>query len=328
MEFTFSNNAAGTKFLGLVMDSSRGRVLNLTECHLVNPWFVEGLTAVRKWWHESGLLAYRPPHDTGTLRTLILREGVTTGDRLAMLTVSGNPDYALKQHHLDSFVAFLREAIEPNSQPLSIFLRIQQQMRGQPTQFYEMQLYGPDHIREQMLSLQFKISPSAFFQPNTRQAERLYARALEMAQIPENSVVYDLYCGTGTLALCASLSASQVFGVELSPESSLDARENAKANGRLNVNIITGDVGKVLAEQNLPKPDLVMVDPPRSGLDPTAVKQLLALNCPKILYISCNSVTQAQNIGALIGYTLKAVQPVDQFPQTPHVENIALLERT
>lgn len=337
MEFSFSSNAAGSKFLGLMMDSSRGRVLNLTECHLVNPWFIEGLTAVRNWWEESDLDAYYPPKDAGSLRTLILREGISTGDRMAMLTVSGKPEYACKQHHLNSLVAVLRKAIEPAdpSKQLSIFLRIQQQIRGEATQFYEMQLYGSDHIREKLqiadAALQFKVSASAFFQPNTRQAERLYTLALRLAEIPEKSVVYDLYCGTGTLGICASLTASQVLGIELSPESSLDARENAKANGRENVTILTGDVAKVLAEirenNRFPLPDLVVVDPPRSGLDPSAIRHLQELKSPKILYISCNPATQAENIRNLPEYRLKLIQPVDQFPQTPHVENIAILER-
>lgn len=340
MEFTFSSNAAGTKFIGLILDSSRGRVLNLTECHLTNPWFIEGLTTVRKWWSESGLTAYHPPRDTGSLRTLILREGMRTGDRLAMVTVSGNPDYALKQHHLESLVAFLRETIEPDDpeKRLSIFLRIQQTAKGMATNFYEMHLYGPDHLREQLnisnAKLQFKVSPSAFFQPNSYQAEKLYSLALQHAAISKGNCVYDLYCGTGTLGICASQVASQVVGVELSPESSLDARENAKANGCENVSILTGDVAKVLEEirtkNSYPLPDVVMVDPPRAGLEPSAIRHLLDLKAPKIVYVSCNPATQAANIGVLVqeGYQLQQVQPVDQFPQTAHVENIALLVRS
>jgi 23S rRNA (uracil1939-C5)-methyltransferase len=135
------------------------------------------------------------------------------------------------------------------------------------------------------------------------------------------------------LGICASTIASQVLGIELSLESSLDARENAKANGCHNVTILPGDVGKVLEEnirQNrYPLPDVVMVDPPRVGLDAVAIRHLLALKAAKILYVSCNPATQAMNIQTLCesGYHLKLLQPVDQFPQTPHVENIAILER-
>lgn len=332
MEYTFSNDAAGKKYLGLVMDSSRGKVLSLSECHLVNPWFMEGLKAVRSWWGETDLSAYHPMRNSGSLRTLTLREGIRTGDRMAILTVSGNPDYALKKHHLESFTAFMRDAVEP-LQSLSLFLRIQQIGKGMPTNFYEMLLYGPDHIREELqmagVTLSFKISPAAFFQPNTRQAEKLYSLALQQLEIPEGSVVYDLYCGTGTLGICASKLAKKVIGIEISPESSLDARANVAANGCENVEILTGSVPELLAKGELPHPDIVMLDPPRMGLDPTTLKQILALSPSKILYISCNPLTQAANILELVqaGYKLALIQPVDQFPQTPHIENIAILIR-
>lgn len=345
MEYTFSKDASGKKFLGLVIESTDRRVFNLSECHLTNPWFVDALKAVRQWWLESGLEPYRLSRDTGSLRTLTLREGQRTGDRMAILTVSGNPEFSLHRHHLESFVAFLRDAVEPvNPQSfLSIFLRIQQIGEGMATNIYEMKLYGPDHIREVLeitlepektpFSVSFDISPSAFFQPNTRQAEKLYSAALSMANISKDSVVYDLYCGTGALGICLAKRVKQVIGVELRPESALDARNNAKRNECSNVTIVSGAVRYVLGqieERSLPSPDVVMVDPPRPGLDPQALKHLLQLKAPKILYVSCNPHTQAGNIAELLqnGYKLTAVQPVDQFPHTYHVENVAVLERS
>lgn len=339
MEFSFSSNRAGDLFLGLIMDSSQGKVLNLEVCHLVSPWFVEGLKAVRQWWQESGLQAYYPPKDTGTLRTLTCREGKRTGDRLVMLTVSGNPDYSLKEPHLESFVAFVRAAIEPihPRNKLSIFLRIHQARAGMPTEFYEMQLYGPDHIREELTigntAYHFNISPSAFFQPNTQQAEKLYSLAVNMTQLPNKATVYDLYCGTGTLGICFAKRAQQVIGIELSPESSLDARTNAALNKLDNLKILTGDVGRVLEkikeEQEYPLPDLVVLDPPRTGLDDRAIQHVIALQPPHILFISCNPRTQADNLAHLTraGYYVDAVQPVDQFPHTAHIENIVYLKR-
>lgn len=344
MEYTFSGDATGNKYLGLIIDSSRGKVLNLTECHLVNSWFTEALKTVRTWWNDSDLLPYHPHANKGSLRTLIVREGQRTWDRLVMLTVSGVPEYALQKHHLESFVKCLRNAIEPSNpeSKLSIFLRIQQAVKGVETNFYEMLLYGPDHIREVLsiqteptssTSLTFDVSPSAFFQPNTRQSEKLYSLALQMLEIPSNSVVYDLYCGTGTLGICAAKNAKEVLGIEISPESSLDARSNAAKNHLKNVKIMTGPVRDVIAamrkEGTLPLPDVVMVDPPRSGLDPDTLKHLADLKPPKLLYISCNPTTQAENMEVLLqmGYTIKAVQPVDQFPHTVHIENIVILER-
>lgn len=344
MEFTFSSDAAGQKFLGLIMDGSRGRVLNLTECHLVKPWFIDALQAARSWWEESGLQAYHPHRNTGSLRTLTVREGTSSGDRLVMLTVSGKPEDALNRRQLDAFVAALSKAIAPKDpeSSLSIFLRIQQAVKGQETQFYEMLLHGPDHLREQLkiavaesappLSLTFHVSPSAFFQPNTRQAERLYSKALQMLALKPKSIVYDLYCGTGTLGICAAHAAASVVGIEISHEAAVDARSNVKLNGLNNVEILRGAVHQVLEElcrrPEWTGPDAVMVDPPRSGLDAVTLGHLEAMRAPKLLYISCNPHSQVDNVAMLMkmGYELKAVQPVDQFPHTVHIENIVLLE--
>lgn len=343
MEFTFSSDAAGRHYAGLMIDGSRGKVLNLTECHLAHPWFIDALKATRQWWNEAELMAYHPHSNKGSLRTLTLRDGSRTGDRLVMLTVSGNPDFALQKQHLASFTAFLRDAAEPldPESQLSIFLRIQQIAKGTATNFYEILLHGPDHINEKLniqpkeeaASLAFAISPSAFFQPNTKQAERLYSIALQLLDIPNGSVVYDLYCGTGTLGICAAKHAKQVIGIEISPESSLDARTNVAANGLENVTILTGSVRDVMTairqEKTYPLPDVVMVDPPRIGLDPDTIKHLIELHPDKILYISCNPTTQVENIAVLkdAGYQITAIQPVDQFPHTVHIENIVVLKR-
>lgn len=341
MEFSFSNDAAKNHYLGLIIDSSKGRVLNLKECHLVHPWFIDALTAVREWWKETSLAAYHPHSDSGSLRTLTLREGMRSGDRLAMLTVSGNPDFALKKQDLESFTACLRQAIEPLEGQLSIFLRIHQAKKGMATQFYEMLLYGPDHIRETLFiqidsnlpatALTFSVSPSAFFQPNTRQAEKLYSTALQMLDITKESVIYDLYCGTGTLGICLAKHVKQVIGIEISPESSLDARTNISNNNIKNMTVLTGSVPdivkKMRSENQLPHPDIVMVDPPRPGLDAETIKHLIELRPRTILYVSCNPATQAENVIQLkeAGYRILAVQPVDQFPQTVHIENIVVL---
>ncbi|CCB87500.1 uncharacterized RNA methyltransferase pc1544 [Parachlamydia acanthamoebae UV-7] len=345
MEFSFSTDLSQNKYLGLIMDSSRGKVFNLTECHLTNSWFVDALKVTRNWWESSKLDAYHHYRNTGSLRTLTLREGQRTGDRMVILTVSGNPDYALHKNDLDAFVAGLRASIELDRPEcrLSIFLRIHQIAKGMASQFYEMVLYGPDQIREKLyiqsqseeqpVPLEFNISPSAFFQPNTRQAERLYSLALQLSSISTPITVYDLYCGTGTLSICLSKFAKTVVGVEICPEAVLDARSNAAKNGCSNVHFLCGAVHeqltKIIEENLFPLPDLVVVDPPRAGLDPHALQHLIKLSPKKILYVSCNPLTQVDNISNLIsqGYRLEAMQPVDQFPHTIHIENIAVLTK-
>lgn len=331
MEFTFSENRAGQKFLGLMIAQAEPYVFNLTECHLTSPWFAAVVAEVRTWWEASGLSAFYPPADRGSLRYLTLREALRTGQKMAILNVSGNPEFALNRAQLDGYVSAVKKGI---GEEVSIFLRIHQTKKGRPTHFYEMHLFGPDHIVEELhlkeRLFHFKISPSSFFQPNTLAAEKLYDAALSM--LPASSVVYDLYCGTGTLGMAASSFAKQVIGIELSPEAVLDAKENLARNGITNMTIYQGDVGQVItrlmADPSFMRPDSVIVDPPRAGLDTLALHHLKILRAKNIVYISCNPLTQAANVQELIkeGYRLKKLQPLDQFPHTYHIENIAFLE--
>jgi len=344
MEFTFSSDKYKKPYLGLLMNKGKGKVFNLSECHLPSPWFVDAVQAARQWWKQSGKEAYYPPKNIGSLQTLTLRDAKRTGDRLINLTVSGNPDYALKKDQLQRFVEAMRESVEPakGGGRLGIFLTIRQIKKGQRTQSFEMHLYGADHLREIVhiepgplappVSLTFKISPAAFFQPNPKQAEKLYSAMLQEACISSNAVVYDLYCGVGALGIAASRQAKWVIGVELSKEAALDARENVALNGRKNVDILTGSVHEILQkiqqEATLPPPDIVMVDPPRAGLGPIAIEQIMRLSAKKVVYVSCNPLSQAEDMKELARvYQLRAIQPVDQFPHTAHIENIAILTK-
>lgn len=339
MEFSFSQNKAGERFLGLVIGGSRGHVFHLSQCHLVSSWFSSVVVSVRSWWNESSLAAYRM-NNTGTLRTLTVREGKNTAEKLVMLTVSGNPDFAPSKKDLSSFVEAVKTTVpEEKWDALSIFLRIHQQCKGFETQFFEMHLFGKDHLKEQLtlpleppLPLTFKISPTSFFQPNTSQAEKLYAEALKQVTLPKKHVL-DLYAGTATLGMAFSFFAEKVTAIEINPHACFDAEVNKELNGVKNLEILCGDVGKKLEElvkrDDFVPPDLVVVDPPRTGLDSTALSTLLAINAPEILYISCNPATQFLNIQELVakGYSLAHLQPLDQFPHTLHVEMIAVLRR-
>lgn len=332
MEFTFSENRGGQRYLGLMIAQAEPYVFNLTECHLTSSWFTDVLSSVRTWWEASGIKAYYPPADSGSLRYLTLREAVRTGQKMAILNVSGNPEFALTRAQLDAYTAAVQSAVQGD---ISVFLRIHQTKKGKPTHFFEMHLAGPDHIVEELHlkegPLSFKISPISFFQPNTLSAEKLYDTALAM--LPKCPVVYDLYCGTGTLGMAASRHAVQVVGIELSPEAVIDAEANLVRNQIKNMTLHQGDVGKVITrlmgEPDFVRPDAVIVDPPRAGLDPLALHHLKTLLPKTIVYISCNPLTQAENVAELqkAGYVLKLLQPLDQFPHTYHIENIALLER-
>lgn len=333
MEFSFSQNREGERFLGLMLAGQKQRVFNLRECHLTSAWFAQVVGRVRGWWEESGLEAYHCPSDRGSLRTLTLREGKRTGEKMAFLTVSGNSAYALTRKDLEGFMKAVKGK---DKGVLSLFLRIQQAIKGQPTQFYEMHLDGPDHIRETLylgserVPHLFKISPTSFFQPNTEQAERLYNRVLELLGSKPQDCVFDLYCGTAALGLAVSKNAKEVIGIELNPHALFDAESNKEMNGIQNVTLLCGDVGEKLAElKGEKKPSLVILDPPRSGLAPQVFEHLKLLSPQKILYVSCNPETQARDLNLLIpeGYRLEHLQFVDQFPHTLHLESIALLSK-
>lgn len=319
MEFTFSENRAGTRFLGLMIAHAEPFVFNLEECHIAPSWMEESLQRVRVWWEASGLKAYHPHHNRGVLRYLTLRASVRGGQKMAILNVSQE----WEEKDEEGFARAMGEGF-------SLFIRTHQTQKGVPTHFTEKKLAGDSYMVEELHlkkgKLRFKISPSSFFQPNTLQAEILYETALQF--LDGERLVYDLYCGAGTLSLAASLYGEEVIGIELNPQAICDAQENARLNQRKNVRFFQGDTGAVLAQLD-GKPNAVIVDPPRAGLDENALNQIIKLAPEKIIYVSCNPLTQSENIRVLEqgGYSLISVQGVDQFPHTPHIESVAFLRK-
>jgi 23S rRNA (uracil1939-C5)-methyltransferase len=190
---------------------------------------------------------------------------------------------------------------------------------------------GAEYLEEELCGLRFRISHNAFFQTNTEMAERLYGIAAEMAALSGGERVFDLFCGIGTLGLTLAKRAGEVWGIELVAEAIVDADENARRNGITNSRFRAGDARKeirpLLAEAGTP--DLVVVDPPRAGLSKKIVRRLIECDASRIVYVSCNPTTLAPNAAQLAeaGYRLRRVKPVDMFPQTPHIECVALLEK-
>ena len=190
---------------------------------------------------------------------------------------------------------------------------------------------GNDHIFEQMEGLRFKIGPKSFYQTNSEQAYSLYKITRDYAGLTGHELVYDLYTGTGTIAQFVAKSAEKVIGIEYVPEAIDDAIENSRINGISNTHFFAGDIKDILVESFFEQhgyPDVVILDPPRAGIHEDVVKSLLHANPKRIVYVSCNPATQARDIALLSkNYALIKVQPVDMFPHTHHVENVALLER-
>ena len=187
-------------------------------------------------------------------------------------------------------------------------------------------IYGKEKIEEHLSNYKFNISPTAFFQVNTNQAEKLYNKAIEYADISSEDLVLDLYCGTGTIGILASKYAEKVIGIELNEQAINDANENKKLNNIHNIEFYAGDVGSILNKHNY-KPDVIIVDPPRAGLNSLAMSQILKIKPKKLVYISCDIMTLTRDLKNLLdSYNILELTPLDMFPMTSHVECVCVLE--
>ncbi len=352
MEFSFGDTAAREFALGLYPKGYRYEVLNLDECFLESSFVSEFLPRLRRWAVELGLEPYSNKHGTGFLRTLTIREGKRTGQRMLELTTTHDEEASCAGERVTAdevarrFCEFVVDtAADMGAQVSSIYWTQQRVVRGEPTRFIEHHLHGSPVLVEQMKLpgdqvLSFEIHPRAFFQPNTLQAERLYAEVLDKTGLRQaaqagkpTARVLDLYCGTGTIGLCMAPYSAHVAGIELQPDAVDNAWENARQNGIDNVSFFAGDVGKVLQQDDFKEAagavDLVVVDPPRGGLLADAREQLRVIDAPRIVYVSCNPKALARDLVELVdfGYAIDSIQPVDMFPHTYHVENVVLLEK-
>lgn len=340
MEFSFSENLKGTKYLGLVMQTGRF-VIDVERCFLASNWFSLVLKQVKKWWAKYNFSAFNFRNGEGFLRTLTIKEGKNTLEKMIVLTTSDS--YSLKKEEESDLILHIQNAFEEKEEKLSIYWNIQKTKKGIRTSFELKKLFGKDYILEDLyidafhekIHLSFQIGPFSFFQPNTYQAQKLYSIALKNLKDEElkDKVIFDLYAGTGTIGMILAKFSKKVLAVELNEDAYNQAIKNAKLNNITNFEIINDDVSKVLNElvikSNFEEPHIVVVDPPRAGLDQDSILNILKLNPKIILYISCNIKTQVENIKIFTenNYQLKILHPVDQFPHTPHIENIALLKR-
>ena len=273
---------------------------------------------VKAWCREQGLSAWDRREQHGLLRNLVVREGRRTGQLQARIVTSPGGSF-----DVDSLAA---------ASPVESFLWTRAASVAETTREGETQIVkGPAAIEEELSGLRFRISPDAFFQTNTEMAERLYGAAVELAGLSGREKVLDLFCGIGTIALVLALDAGEVWGVEIVEEAVADAIENARLNGIDNAHFFAGDVRLAMRPllEKSGSADVVVVDPPRAGLSQKVVRRVLEAEAKKIVYVSCNPTTLAPNARQMVdaGYELKTVRPVDMFPQTPHIECVALLER-
>jgi 23S rRNA (uracil1939-C5)-methyltransferase len=316
LEFSFGEGPGRELVCGFHATGSWETILHVEDCLLQSERGNELRRAVFAWCQEQGLDAYNRRLQSGFLRNLVVREGRRTGQFQVRLVTS--------EGELDTDA--LRAAIHVHSLLWTQVPGVAEVSTG-PTEIVD----GSPAFDEELGDLSVRISPDAFFQTNTEMAEQLYGVAAGYAQLQGWERVYDLFCGIGTIGLSLAPRAGELFGLEIVEEAVADAISNARLNQISNAQFFAGDVRTALRElvDRAGKPDVLVVDPPRAGLSQKVVRRIIEAGPRRIVYVSCNPTTLAPNAAQLVesGYTLKRVRPVDMFPQTPHIECVALLEK-
>ncbi len=319
LEYSFGLDDAGRLICGFHAPGRWDKVVEVTDCLLASEQANAARERVVQWCRAQGLAPYDRRSGQGFLRNLVVREGRRTGQlQVRLVTGPGRLE---------------RDDLSRAVQPADGVLWTRTQAVAETTQHGQTELLaGSDRLEEEIGGLRVRIAPEAFFQTNTEMAEHLYRLASEFAQLSGFERVYDLYCGIGTIALLISPRAAEVWGLELVEDAIADAIENAAANEIDNARFFAGDVRLVLRDltARAGSPDVVVVDPPRAGLSQKIVRRIIESSPRRIVYVSCNPTTLAPNAAQLTeaGYHLTRVRPVDMFPQTPHIECVALLERS
>jgi 23S rRNA (uracil1939-C5)-methyltransferase len=321
MRLRDSGKILETRGLGFHIPGKFDKVLDIKHCSLQTEPSNEIRNAVRKFAIEHDLTFYNIRNHEGILRNLIIRNNTKNELRLIVSLTEMNEKTEL-------LLGFLKEKFP---QIKSLFYVINTKLNDSISDLEPVLYAGEPHISETMEELHFKIGPLSFFQTNSLQALELYKVARDFAQITPKDIVYDLYTGTGTIALFAAKQAQKVVGIEYVEAAIEDAKYNAQQNGITNTVFFAGDMKDVL-NQNCTKrngkPDVVITDPPRAGMHPDVVARLLEMESPRIVYISCNPATQARDITELAKkYDVAKVQPVDMFPHTQHLECVVELCR-
>lgn len=278
---------------------------------------------IRRMLPEFKIQVYDERNASGWLRHVLVRRAFATGEVMVVL-VAAAPIFKLQK-------PFLKKLLELHPEISTVVLNINDGFTPVVLGKREKVLYGSGYIQDVLCGRRFRISPRSFYQVNPVQTELLYAKAMEYAQLKGDETVLDAYCGIGTIGICASDKAKQVIGVEINRDAVADAIVNARINGIKNCWFTAGDAGKYMEQmaKDSKCPDLVFMDPPRGGSDAAFLSALVRIAPPRIVYISCNPETLRRDLNTLCtgGYQVKAIQPVDMFPFTSHVETIVLLQR-
>jgi 23S rRNA (uracil1939-C5)-methyltransferase len=330
LEFTFSNKAWIDDFdkenpekkngLGFHVPKRFDKVLDLNECHLMPQEANDIRLEVKRLAEENDISFFDIRQQTGILRNLMVRR-TSLGDWMVLLSISERDE---------SVLDIILGGLKSKFPFISSLLFVINNKKNDTIFDLETEVYSGEHfISEKLGEYTFKVRPKSFFQTNTDQAYQLYSVAMDFAELQGSEVVYDLYCGTGSIGIFVSKKASKIVGIESVEDAIIDANENASANGIENCSYHVGDMKKVFTDDFIEangRPDVVITDPPRDGMHPDVVQQLIKLRPEKIVYVSCNPATQARDLEILSEtYDIIKSRAVDMFPHTHHVENVALL---
>lgn len=341
LEFTFSNRRYKTReemqldpilhqpaaerkeepALGFHVPRLFDKVIDITTCHLMEEPANIIKNTIRDFAIQQGYSFYDVRQHTGWLRNLIIRIS-TTGE--VMVNVCMAYDESTERPKL------LDHLLGQVPSITTLLYTINAKRNDSIYDLVPQVYFGKGYITEHLEDFQFKISPKSFFQTNSRQGEKLYRVARDFAELTGSEIVYDLYCGTGSIGIFVSRLAKKVIGVELIPDAIADARENAGLNDIGHASFFTGDVVDVCNDDFFARhgrPDVIITDPPRAGMHEKLVKKILEMQAPLVVYVSCNTATQARDLQLLNGkYEVTKVQPVDMFPHTHHIENVVQLK--
>ena len=334
MEFTFSNKRWLTleeiqseseitdkEALGFHVPGMFDKVININTCHLQKDPSNAIRLSIKQFADNNELTYFDIRNQQGLLRNLMIRTS-STNDLMVLMQFFEDDNVSIK---------LIMEHLKTTFSEITSLLYIINQKANNTMYDQEVICYnGKDHIMEEMDGLYFKIGAKSFFQTNSEQAKILYRKTKELAKITKDEIVYDLYTGTGTIAQYVASSAKKVIGIDSVEEGIKAAYENAKRNNINNCTFYTGDMKEIFTDEFTAKngmPDVIITDPPRDGMHKKVVEQILKIKPKRVVYVSCNSATQARDLSLLDEiYKVNHIQPVDMFPQTHHVENIIILK--
>jgi len=311
--------------LGFHVPKVYSKVINIEECYLQTDKATEILNFTRDFFKSRKTSIYSSKTNEGYLRNLVLRESFGFKQFMVNLVTFSEDPELMKQYS--------NELVTKFSFITTVINNINERKAMVAYGDYENVLYGDGIIHDLIGRYKFRISANSFFQTNTLQAEKLYKTALDFAEFNGDEIIYDLYSGAGTISIYVSDYVKQVYGFESVKSAINDARSNCLANEIKNVKPYLADLNKsflpMLKEKHIPNPDVIIADPPRAGMNPKTINDILTLQPEKIVYVSCNPSTQARDIKLLCEekYELIKIQPVDMFPQTYHIENVAQLRK-